>query len=519
MHATAEGVNRCLSCGQFAGEGHTCPVHQRVFGAAQDIYAGLSATASTDVRRAQRDASAELGVLGSTPCSQEASEAALWQLETTAGHLSSTGQLEPARARDVQQRLDQAWSSVRAGETLAAQDLAALRRLDELHGPSLTRAQQLTHAEQQLAAAKVDVGLAAIRHRRGGDPMEHAQALARRDEASRAVLRAQAHLGESDDASRCPDCGQFAGDDHQCPLPPGLPEGDYGGLKGDARTKEMVDDLQSAVAAIVQSGQLQRWMDAMASNGLNRWSMRNRLLAILQLAQRRESLDDVHLMGFRQWEKYKRRVRKGEKAIWILAPVTRKIRDTDADGAVTEKTIVSGFKSVPVFNISQTDGDPLPDLPLAPPAGEASPGTLEGLRNRVAKAGFAYEETVIPDCQPQTGRGTLGYTSPTDHRIVVDERLSPAQKASTVAHELGHVHCGHVDADYSEYQRHRGQMETEAEMTAYMVNRSRGMSRDAAHSFSPGYIASWSQGNPKVITDAMDRSVKAYNKIMDGDWP
>ena len=62
-------------------------------------------------------------------------------------------------------------------------------------------------------------------------------------------------------------------------------------------------------------------------------------------------------------------------------------------------------------------------------------------------------------------------------------------------------------------------METEAEMTAYMVNRARGMSRGSADAFSPGYIASWSRGDPSVVTGAMDKATKAFNKIMDGTWP
>ena len=62
-------------------------------------------------------------------------------------------------------------------------------------------------------------------------------------------------------------------------------------------------------------------------------------------------------------------------------------------------------------------------------------------------------------------------------------------------------------------------METEAEMTAYLVNRSRGMAASDAASFSPGYIAGWSKGDPKVMHAAMDTAVRAYNKIMEGSWP
>jgi len=303
-----------------------------------------------------------------------------------------------------------------------------------------------------------------------------------------------------------------------CP-PEGLPAGDYADLKGDDRVKAMVADLESSVKAIVESGQLHRWLDAMASNGLSRWSANNRILAAVQMLQRGESLDDLHLMGFRQWEKFNRKVSKGAKAAWILAPITRKVVDEDDDGHSTERHRVVGFKGVPVFNVSDTHGDPLPASPTRPAPGAATPGTVEGLRDRVGQAGYTYEEVEIPDCRPTTGQGTLGYTDPESKRIVVDSRLSEAQKASTIAHELGHVHCGHVDRDYSEYQRHRGQMETEAEMTAYLVNRSRGMTRDQVDAFSPGYVAGWSRGDPAVMHHAVDKATRAFNKITEGPWP
>ncbi|MGV1030148.1 MAG: ArdC-like ssDNA-binding domain-containing protein [Dermatophilaceae bacterium] len=207
-------------------------------------------------------------------------------------------------------------------------------------------------------------------------------------------------------------------------------------MAGEERTKQMLADLHTAVQAIVDSGQLQRWLDAMASNGLHRWSLNNQVLALMQLAQRGEPLGQAHLMGFRQWQQLERHVISGQKAIWILAPMTRKIREEDDNGGTREKTIVTGFKSVPVFNVTQTAGAPLPRAPIRPAAGEATPGTLDGLRDRVAAAGYQYEETIIPDCDPETGHGTQGYTEPKTKKIVVDQRLSGAQKASVIAHDL-----------------------------------------------------------------------------------
>lgn len=357
------------------------------------------------------------------------------------------------------------------------------------------------------------VGLAALRHRRDGDRASLDRALAERAAASEAVLRAE--VGAAD--RRCLGCGQFADDSHSCPIPEGMPEADYAGMAGEDRTKAMLADLQQAVAAVAASGQMRRWLDAMASNGLNRWSLNNRLLALSQLAARGKDIQDAHMMGFRAWEKLGRHVDRGEKAIWILAPITLRIRDEKSDGTATKRTVVTGFKSVPVFDASQTTGAELPAPPIAPVSGSVTPGTLEGLQGRVALAGYTYRESPIPGSNPAKGTGTLGYTDPATKQIVVDSRLSPAQKASVIAHELGHVHCGHVE-DLTQYRQHRGRMETEAEMTAYMVNRARGMARGDAESFSPVYIAGWSGGDPAVVTAAMDQATKAFNKIMDGSW-
>mgnify|MGYP001179564596 CR=1 FL=1 len=320
--------------------------------------------------------------------------------------------------------------------------------------------------------------------------------------------------------ARCTRCGEFMGSGHRCVVgTSGLPEASYAGMTGDERVQRMLVDLDKSVQAIVESGQLQSWLDAMSSNGLNRWSANNRLLAVMQLNQRGDSLEDVHLMGFRQWAQFDRTVNKGAKAVWILAPVTRRFTRVDDDGEEKEERRVVGFKGVPVFNVSDTHGKPLPEPPITVLDGQASPGTLEGLQDRVGRAGYSYSEVEIPDCQPGSGKGTLGFAEPSTKRIVVDSRLSPAMKVSTLAHELGHVHCGHVDAAPGEYRRHRGRMETEAEMAAYLVNRSRGMSGGQVDAFSPGYIAVWSKGDAALMRASMDTAVKAYNAIMDGVWP
>lgn len=83
---------------------------------------------------------------------------------------------------------------------------------------------------------------------------------------------------------------------------------------------------------------------ALSGAPCEKWSIGNRLLLALA--------DTSDARGFKQWQEAGRQVKKGTKAIHILAPSTRKI--TDEDG--TERVIVTGFRGIPVFRIEDTDG-------------------------------------------------------------------------------------------------------------------------------------------------------------------
>ena len=90
-----------------------------------------------------------------------------------------------------------------------------------------------------------------------------------------------------------------------------------------------------------------------------KWSISNRVLQFLA--------DTSDSRGFRQWQKAGRKVKKGAKAFCILGPNSRTIKETDADGQETEKSIVVGFHAIPVFRAEDTNGEPLPYEPTNPP--------------------------------------------------------------------------------------------------------------------------------------------------------
>jgi hypothetical protein len=85
------------------------------------------------------------------------------------------------------------------------------------------------------------------------------------------------------------------------------------------------------------------------------WSFLNRILMHLN--------DTEDARGFRQWQQVGRYVKKGSKAFYIIAPVIRKItaEKTLESGEIVreDKTVLAGFKGIPVFRIEDTDGAPM----------------------------------------------------------------------------------------------------------------------------------------------------------------
>lgn len=104
---------------------------------------------------------------------------------------------------------------------------------------------------------------------------------------------------------------------------------------------------------LFKSGNVPESIAKIALNGENvpasKWSMMNRWISFIQSG-------DTDCRGFRQWEQAGRNVKKGEKAAWILAPLTIKKENKDTG---EKEHFCIGFRSIPVFGISQTDGTPV----------------------------------------------------------------------------------------------------------------------------------------------------------------
>lgn len=191
----------------------------------------------------------------------------------------------------------------------------------------------------------------------------------------------------------------------------------------------------------------------------------------------------THVAGYNAWQKLGRYVRKGERGIPIFAPCTQAVPDPEDKDEKIRKVI--GYKIVYVFDVSQTEGKPLPEAPIvAQGDGSELLPVLEGI---AVDLGVGLEYTSMFGSHHGTSYGG---------RIEVDSELDDAGKTSVIVHELAHelLHKGPDRMLLSSRQR-----ETEAESIAYVV-----CSHFGLESAAPNYLALWA-AKPEQILEAFQR--------------
>lgn len=267
------------------------------------------------------------------------------------------------------------------------------------------------------------------------------------------------------------------------------------------RIKEITESIEAGIRELFESGTYQSYLSTMSR--FHKYSLNNTVLIHMQKP------DATLVAGFNAWKnKFGRHVKKGEKGIQILAPaaVQKKVQETvldpdthapllDADGNVVteEKTVISvpHFKPVTVFDVSQTEGKPLPAL-AKPLTGDVEhyEAFVEALR-RSSPVPIAFE---------QMAPTTDGYFSASDQRIAIRPGMSEVQTVTAMVHEIGHSRLHDYDKLRAEALaaggkepviKDRRTEEVEAESVAYSVCQYYGI-ETAENSF--GYIAAWSKG-------------------------
>lgn len=282
----------------------------------------------------------------------------------------------------------------------------------------------------------------------------------------------------------------------------------------DAKLEALQRKLTGAVESLVTGQDWQRALTFAAR--FRARSFGNTLLIWVQHAAAHEQglvpdPDPTYVAGFQRWKALGRHVMKGQPGYQILAPVTARMagREDDPDswhrlargekpepGEVVRPRMV-GVRPAYVWDISQTDGEPIPKRPqIELPAGQAPPGLWDGLASQVADLG--YDLQLVPDAA--TLGGAYGRTTYSKALVEVRADLDDGARTAVLAHELAHamLHVpGHdnapddgTTAEPGQEGRspHRGIREVEADSVAYMVAAAHGL--DLTGSTVP-YVAGW----------------------------
>jgi antirestriction protein ArdC len=260
--------------------------------------------------------------------------------------------------------------------------------------------------------------------------------------------------------------------------------------------KEIIEKQLESLGQALDSGhseQLQDFLGVMAR--FHRYSLGNVLLI---MAQKPEA---SHVAGFQSWKSLGRFVKPGEKGIAILAPMMFKGERHDSSDSSPpskdEDDRYLRFRVVHVFDIAQTDGEPLPEFAQV----SGDPGDYsERLK------GLVRQMNIELDYSDQLG-GAFGVSK--GGAIVLKTGLDPAQEFTTLVHELAHeiLHHGNNREGTTKQSR-----ELQAEAVAYVVAEAVGLSTGTA---SSDYIQLY-RGDKKLLLDSLDAVRKAAGTILDG---
>jgi antirestriction protein ArdC len=261
------------------------------------------------------------------------------------------------------------------------------------------------------------------------------------------------------------------------------------------RLKEITDSIEQGIQDLFQSDRYAQYLATMSR--FHRYSVNNTMLIYLQKP------DATLVAGFNKWrDQFARNVKKGEKGIKIIAPTPfrKKIEEEkldpdtklpmlDADGKVIleEKEIkIPLYKPVTVFDVSQTDGKPLPQL--------AADLTGNVQNYDVFMEALRRTSPVPIDMKP-IADSTDGFFSRKDQRITIRAGMSEVQTISAAVHEIAHSKLHNTKAVPEDEEpaasKDRHTEEVEAESVSYAVCAYYGI---ATGENSFGYIAGWSKG-------------------------
>jgi antirestriction protein ArdC len=258
------------------------------------------------------------------------------------------------------------------------------------------------------------------------------------------------------------------------------------------KLKEITDKLEAGIKGIFDSGQYKTYLNTLSK--FHNYSFNNCILIAMQKP------DATHIAGYTAWQhNFKRQVMRGEKGIKIIAPTPYKMkREQERIDPASGKVAISkdgkpvmdevevkvpAFKVATVFDISQTDGEPLPEIGVDELSGDVEK------YNDFYKA--LEKSSPVPIAIEDIQSGAKGYYEQVEKRVAIQGGMSELQTLKTAIHEIAHARLHDIDknAPKDVPRPDHDTREVQAESVAYTVCAHYGLDTS---DYSFGYIAGWS---------------------------
>jgi antirestriction protein ArdC len=258
----------------------------------------------------------------------------------------------------------------------------------------------------------------------------------------------------------------------------------YNGPTQKERVTELLNTLEDGVVNFLPDPEKFKAVLEMKAL-MPHYSMRNIIVAKAQLPHA------SFLAGYKRWNELGRQVIKGEKALRIFAPRFKKEKDKETG---KEETKMVGFITVPVFDYSQTEGDPLPIDKIKIKLEGDSPEAREIIQ-------LAEQVAENDNCSITYGTtgNARGFYEPLRHAITVNDQLSVNHRCKTLVHELVHSKVDHIDNIRKTTAKER---EVVAEGTAFIICSYFGLDTS---NYSFEYVKGWGKGEDNPVMKYTER--------------
>ncbi|ANK66037.1 hypothetical protein AYR54_12005 (plasmid) [Loigolactobacillus backii] len=267
---------------------------------------------------------------------------------------------------------------------------------------------------------------------------------------------------------------------------------------------QLVAQAEQQILKLTDSDRFKQYLNTLAK--FHRYSARNIDLIYAQNPQA------TQVAGFKQWQTaFNRTVKRGAKAIRIAAPIIKKLTPAEKKRLdTTDERAIVGYRYLPVFDVSQTSGEPVLSAKDFVKENLADHQNVTSLYNAFKDYLNQQTDLKVSEVPLETLNGAKGYFQPSTNEIVIGgDEPDNALKLKTLYHEYAHSQLHGLKSAFKD--RPRAYQETQAEAIAYVAMQNIGVDTS---NYSLGYVATWAK-DKAVIHSALSEIQQVSNKVIE----